>query len=201
MPGDEIPSLSRERTRRDPLVRGFLRGEMEATRRVAAVVRRVVSDRGYYIPFDEREDVVQQVLLDTYRAITRPGFTLEKEFVSFVRSISCRRCVDWMRRQRPTAALTLPVADDRANPHEQLTEKETIELGRRVLLGLSERCQDLIRLRIKKSLSYQDIAGQLNSSEGAVRNRMYKCLQHARQVLAELVEPPDRGDAREESER
>jgi RNA polymerase sigma factor (sigma-70 family) len=174
---------------------------MEATRRMAAVVRRVVSDRGYYIPFDEREDVVQQVLLDAYRAITRPGFTLEKEFVSFVRSISCRRCVDWMRRQRPTAALTFRVADDRANPHEQLTEKETIELGRRVVRELSERCRDLIHLRIKEGLSYQDIAGRLSSSEGAVRNRMYKCLQHARQVLAELVEPPDRGDARKESER
>lgn len=200
MSGDEIPSLSRERARRDPLVQGFLRGDMEATLRVAAVVRRVVSDRGYYIPFGEREDVVQQVLLDTYRAITRPGFTLEREFVNFVRSISCRRCVDWMRRQRPTTELTFRVADERANPHEQLTVKETIELGRRVLLGLSERCRDLIRLRIKEGLSYHDIAERTDSSEGAVRNRMYKCLQRARQVLAEIAEPPDGDGVRRESE-
>jgi RNA polymerase sigma factor (sigma-70 family) len=200
MRGDEIPSLSREKMRRDPLVQGFLRGDTEATRRLAAVARRVVGDRGYYIPVGEREDVVQQVLLDTYRAITRPGFTLEKEFVSFVRSISCRRCVDWMRRQRPTAALTFRVADNRANPHEQLNEKETVELGRRVVLELSERCRELIRLRIKEGLSYQEIAGRLNSSEGAVRNRMYKCLQRAREVLAELLGPRAGDGARRESE-
>ena len=199
MPGDEIASFSREQSRRDPLVQGFLRGDADATVRVAAVARRVVSDRGYYIRSGEREDVVQQVLLDTYRALMRPSFVLQREFVSFVRSIACRRCVDWMRRERPTVALTHRVADDRANPHERLTVQETIELGRRVLRDLSERCRELIRMRIRDGLSYRAIAERLKSSEGAVRNRMYKCLQRARGILAAMTGPPE-GIAPRESE-
>jgi RNA polymerase sigma-70 factor (ECF subfamily) len=199
MAGDEIASFSHEESRRDPLVQGFLHGDAEATVRVAAVARRVVGDRGYYIRSGEREDVVQQVLLDTYRAVTRPGFVLQREFASLVRSIACRRCVDWMRRERPTVGLTPGIADDRANPHERLKVQETIELGRRALRDLSERCRELIRMRIRDGLSYRSIAERLRSSEGAVRNRMYKCLQRAKRILAAMTEPPD-GIAPRESE-
>jgi len=175
---------------RHRLCRRYVEGDANVTAHVVALARRVVSDRGYYIPYGEREDIVQQIALDTYRALTQPAFVLEREFDAFVRSISARRCVDWMRRLHPTQALTPHLVDGAPNPHEQLSRQEMLELGRGIMRRLQERCRDLIRLRVQDGLSYREIATRWNSTEGALRNQMYKCLQHARRILAQQESSP-----------
>ena len=167
-------------------LRGFLDGDPEAVSRIAAIARRVVGDRAYLIPDADRQDLVQECLVQLYRTCERPGFRLEEGMEALVRAIAYRRCVDWMRRRRPTVSLNPETPDRSTGPERDLAEKETIERGRRVLERLGTRCREIIRMRAIEELSYRQVAERLGKSEGATRNIMYRCLQEARRILESL---------------
>jgi RNA polymerase sigma factor (sigma-70 family) len=186
------PAGARAPTEQDLFCRRFVEGDSGATAHVVAVARRVVNDRGYYIPARDRQDIVQEILLHTYRAVARPGFVLTQDFDAFVRSISYRRCVDWMRGQRSVEPLDPQMADASRRPDQQMLSKEMIQLGRQIVLRLSESCRELIRMRGREGLSYRQIAQRQERTEGSVRNQMSRCLARARQVLEEIE--PRQGD-------
>ena len=175
-PGDSHPGDS------SPL-RGFLDGDSESVSRIAAIARRVVGDRAYFIPEADRQDLVQECLVQLYRTCGRPGFRLEESMEALVRAVAYRRCVDWMRRRRPTVEFNPDTADRSRGPERELADKETIERGRRVLERLGKKCHEIIRMRAIDGMSYRQVAERLGRSEGAARNIMYRCLQEARRIL------------------
>ena len=170
----------------NPFFRRLLVGDPAAASRVAKLARLVVGDRGYFIPAKDRPDIVQEVILDVWRAVIRPGFRFGQEFDSFVRTVAYRRCVDWLRRSRPTEELESNPLPGAGRPDEELFDREQIERGRQVLRQLGASCLEVIRLRSIDELSYRQIAERQGRSEGAVRNQMYKCLKQARRILEEL---------------
>lgn len=170
----------------------FLDGEPDAVSRVATVARFVVGDRAYVIPKADRQDLVQECLVHVYGTCRRPEFRLEESLEAFVRTVAYRRCVDWMRRQRPAVPVSSSIADPSKGPEVRVAEKETIELGRQVLQALGRSCREIIRLRTAEALSYREVADRLGRSEGAARNMMYRCLQEARAIL-EALEGSSRG--------
>jgi RNA polymerase sigma factor (sigma-70 family) len=165
----------------------FVGGESDAVTQVTAIARRVVAEHAYSIPYDERQDIVQETVLHVYRAVTRTGFELRQELEAIVRSITYRRCIDWKRTRRITVPLE-PTVHDRASKRSDdvLLDKETLARGRQVLDRLGDSCRQLIRLRACQELTYRAIAQRLDRSEGALRNQMYKCLRRARALLDEL---------------
>jgi len=170
-----------------PLQR-FLDGEPEAISRIAAIARRVVDARAYRIPEADRQDLVQESLVHLCRACGRPGFRVEDSLEGLVRAIAYRRCVDWMRRVRPTVEFNPDTADRSRGPESELADKETVERGRRIIERLGEKCREIIRMRAIDGLSYRQVAERLGRSEGAARNMMYRCLQEARRILQSLGE-------------
>ncbi len=167
----------------DPLVRPFLQGDRRAVSCVESMVVQVVRFRGYYVPAGECRDLVQQVLLDLCEALRRPRYSITHDFAALVRSVAHRRCVDWLRRQRPQGPIDprMPAPDGR--PDEAVAQEERRRLAAEILDQLPEPCRKLIALRLAGALSYKEIAGIVGRSEGALRFQMYQCLKHARSVL------------------
>ena len=153
---------------------------------VEGMVRRVVRYEGYAIPWDEREDVAQEVLLQLWLAVARPDFDHEQSFEAFLRAIACRRCIDWRRRRRAMVELKPDLIDRGRGPEEMTSEVERLRIGRRVLARLSPACRELIRLHAAEEKTYGEIGSMLRRSEGALRVQMHACLKAARAIRAEF---------------
>jgi RNA polymerase sigma factor (sigma-70 family) len=167
----------------DQLFRQFSAGEITAVVRVRALVVRVVGFRGYYIPGEERADVVQEAMLQIWRAVSATGFSLNTSFEALVRSITYRGCVDWMRRHRPTQAIDPTMSSPAVSPDEEYFQKERTQLGGRVIASLRQPCRELFRLFVAEGMSYRQISALQGRSVGALRTQMYDCLKESRTLL------------------
>ena len=152
----------------EQLVRLFLQGDPGAVKHLEALVRRVVRFRGYYVPPQESEDLVQQVLLDLCRALGRPGFNLVQGLPAFARSVAHRRCVDWLRHHHAHDPIDPRLPDAGGLPDEKVAEAERRRLALEILSRLPGPCRDLIRMRLESRLSYGEIARTVGRSEGAL---------------------------------
>jgi len=171
------------------LMEPFRRGEADAIAFVARLARFMVGERGYFIPRAEREDVVQEILIHVYRAVSSPAFRLQHGFEAFVRTVAHRRCVDWMRRRQPSESLNPDSASLLApGPETAVISRESNERALQVLRSLGNSCLELIRLRYRDDLSYHEIAGRLGRTEHGVRSQMYKCIQRAKALFAASAE-------------
>jgi RNA polymerase sigma factor (sigma-70 family) len=146
----------------------------------------VVGLRGYAIPRDHRADIVQEVMIELWERLDATGFAASRTFDAFVRSLAYWRCIDWMRRRRTEVPLDRSSPAGSVSPQERLLEEERRNLGRRVLGRLAPSCRELIRLHAGQGLTYRQIAGRLNRSEGALRVQMTECLKKAREILGDI---------------
>jgi RNA polymerase sigma factor (sigma-70 family) len=180
-----LPSDDHDRAER------FRQGEPDEISAVSKLIRLMVGEKGYYIPLGEREDVVQEVLIHVHRAVSAPGFVLERRFEGLVRMVAHRRCVDWMRRHGSIETVHADTPSPDADPEASLLSREKVERGTRVLRALGAACRELIRLRVGEGLRYREIASRLDRTEQSVRSHMYKCLKRARQLLQQASQTGD----------
>lgn len=128
-----------------------------------------------YLNEDDAEDTVQDVLLRLWQMVDTLRMPINALATVLVRNF----CVDRLRRQRPSQALTASC--------EQPEETETDERIERVLemIGtLPTLQQTILRLRHIEGMGMKEIAELTGSSEVAVR----KTLSRARQTLKQQYE-------------
>jgi RNA polymerase sigma factor (sigma-70 family) len=145
----------------------------------------LVAFRGYYIPAEQQTDVVQQTMLDLWQRVRSPGFAC-RSFDGLVRTITFRRCVDWMRQARPAVELAATMAVEASRPDWDYVDQERRSLARRVLGELCEPCRELMR-QLAEGRTYREIAEQQQRSEGALRVQLCECLKEARRILSRLA--------------
>lgn len=180
----------------EELLRRFLMREPAALARVAQEIDAVVRQRGFFVPASHRQDVTQEAHLSLWDACARPGFSVRDGFLPFVRTIAYRRCVDWLRNQRPTTPLDPELPNGKPHPDQHHLAREEAHLGCLVLQGLREPCRQILRMQIVEGKSYAEIAAILGRSEGALRTQVYECLKEARAALARLQARPRGGGQR-----
>ena len=168
-------------------MRGFLEGDRKSIARVEAIVAGVLRFRGYYVPREDRRDLAQEVMLQTYQALSEET---PRNFPALVRTIAHRRSVDWMRRHRPTEELSESTTQYADAPDGALIRSEWRRLGRRVLALLPAGCRELILLRLGEELPYAEIAERLGRSVGALRVQMHGCLRKAEGILSGVHRGP-----------
>jgi len=195
-PGDRDPSPfpppespDDRPSKRDPggadgtaLSRRFARGEPEAVAAIGALVGKVVKTRGYYIPFDERPDVIQETILDLVHAVKEHRLSEEDEFFAFVRTVAYRRCIDWARQATRRARVD-PEVRRLIQPDDPLVAQERRDLAVEVFSELKRPCRELLALRIGRGLTYAQAAPLLGRTEGALRTQAHYCLKQARAIL------------------
>jgi RNA polymerase sigma-70 factor (ECF subfamily) len=175
--GDAAPAVA--------LAQRFAAGEPEATQLVWKRVSRILAYRAYSIPAEDRRDLVQEIVTQVWLAATRPGFDAARGFWGFVEVVSTRRCIDWMRARRSAEPVDPDHPETSPSPLDRLLSRERADRAQAALGRLPRACRELIYLHAGLGKSYGEIAFLLGKSEGALRVQMFRCLQHARQVLGE----------------
>lgn len=133
------------------------------------------------------EDLVQEVFMRILRY--RKSFKSELDFAPWMFRIARNACVDHLRnsRQYPdtghdidSTAAEQPTADD------ELASHEDARLVRRALLQLPMEKREVLVLSRFEFKSYEEIAGVLGCSVGAVKVRAHRAMKQLRQLYMEL---------------
>jgi len=144
---------------------------------------RMLNERG------EAEDAAQEAFTRAYVNLER--YDIARPFKTWLLSITSNHCIDRIRRRRlvwlsleeplpPHPALT----SDIPGPEEALLSSERNLLVQDLLDELSPDYRLAVVLRYWYDLSYAEIAQMLDTTESAIKSRLFR----ARQTLAERLE-------------
>ncbi|HEX3052607.1 MAG TPA: sigma-70 family RNA polymerase sigma factor [Aggregatilineaceae bacterium] len=144
---------------------------------------RMLNDRG------EAEDAAQEAFLRAYANLDR--YDPERPFKTWVLSIASNHCIDRIRRRRLTwLSLEEPLpphpalTSDLPGPEEAALTNERNQVVQELLGQLPADYRMAVVLRYWYDLSYAEIADMLNTTESAIKSRLFR----ARQALADQLE-------------
>ena len=148
----------------------------------AALYRRYV-DRIYRYVYSkvglktDAEDLTSRIFTEALEGLD--GYREQGEFSAWLFTIAHRRIVDHYRRKRPTQPLdqAIDVESDDPNPPAQLAHNEQLEHLARLVEGLDEEKQELLRLRFAGELTYREIGEIVRRSEDAVKMAIHRLLR------------------------
>lgn len=143
---------------------------------------RILSDRA------EAEDAAQEAFLRAYLNLTR--YDMARSFKTWLLTIASNHCIDRLRRRRmklmsiddPMPELTL--TSDEPEPEKASITREQSEAIQGLLNQLPEDYRAAIVLRYWYDYSYNEIADMLETTESAIKSRLFR----ARQMLAEMID-------------
>jgi RNA polymerase sigma-70 factor, ECF subfamily len=149
-------------------------------------------------------DLVQQSMLEAYRAFDSFQGETGAEWLAWLRRILQRNAVDQARyfgdaekrkvgkevspagARRTGGAADIPeLAADSLTPSEQLIEHERELMVAEALTQLSPEHREVILLRNLQGLSFQEVARQMNRSRPAVQMLWMRALRKLQTVLEE----------------
>jgi RNA polymerase sigma-70 factor (ECF subfamily) len=143
---------------------------------------RMLGERG------EAEDAAQETFLRAYSHLDR--YDPERPFRTWLLSIASNHCIDRLRKRRLTwLSIEEPLPphpalnSDEAEPEDAVISSERSAAIQKMLSALSPEYRAVVVLRYWYDLSYIEIAEVLNTTESAVKSRLFR----ARQTLAERM--------------
>lgn len=145
----------------------------------------------------EAEDATQEAFLRTYTYLHR--YDTQRSFKTWVMSIASNHCIDRLRKRRmqyvslddePTAA-ALALSGGDPLPEQRALQNERSEVIQELLLKLDAGYRAAVILRYWYDYSYAEIAQTMNTTESAIKSRLFR----ARRTLAELI-----GEANDEDQ-
>jgi RNA polymerase sigma-70 factor (ECF subfamily) len=173
------------------LVASVLAGNQEAFGELVELYQRPVYNLTYRMLGEsgEAEDAAQEAFLRAYQHLDRYDST--RPFKTWLLSIASNYCIDRLRKRR----LTWLSIEEPLPPHPSLTssegEPEDAALsGERhaaiqaLLTELAPEYRAAVVLRYWYDMSYTEIAEMLDTTESAIKSRLFR----ARQSLAEKME-------------
>lgn len=136
----------------------------------------------------EAEDATQEVFIRAYHHLNR--YDPQRSFKTWLLSIASNHCIDRIRRRRmalvsldeplPSGSV-LEIASTDPLPEDLLLRQERSEMIQRMLNDLAPEYRAAVVLRYWFDYSYSEIALALNTTESAIKSRLFR----ARQMLAE----------------
>jgi RNA polymerase sigma-70 factor (ECF subfamily) len=144
---------------------------------------RMLNNRG------EAEDAAQEAFLRAYSNLDR--YDQNRSFKTWLLSIASNHCIDRIRRRRLTwLSLEEPLpphpalTSDMPGPEEATLSNEKSMLVQELLDELSPDYRLAVVLRYWYDYSYAEIAEMLDTTESAIKSRLFR----ARQALAKELE-------------
>lgn len=134
----------------------------------------------------EAEDAAQEAFMRAYTNMHR--YDPSRSFKTWLLSITSNHCIDRLRRRRLTwLSLDDPLpnsfnlSSDEPQPEEVMIHGERSEMIQTLLEGLNSDYRAAVILRYWYDYSYAEIADILDTSESAIKSRLFR----ARQALSE----------------
>jgi RNA polymerase sigma factor (sigma-70 family) len=133
------------------------------------------------------EDLAQDLTAEVFeRAVSRQGTLRRREaFGAWLFRIARNTVAGHYRRRRPTTSLDLMVEQPAPDPSpmERVMHQDELLRLRAALVTLSEREQEIIRLKFAGGLGNQEIAQVLRLQPGHVAVLLYRALRKLRAHL------------------
>jgi RNA polymerase sigma-70 factor (ECF subfamily) len=178
----------------DPIIQQWVQGAIEGDQDAFAEIvytfqdavfnlcYRMLSDRG------EAEDAAQEAFLRAYSHLTR--YDPERSFKTWLLTIASNHCIDRIRKRHgimlsidePVSA-TLSLASDEPQPEQVVVSNERSRRIQQLLDTLAPEYRAAVVLRYWYDYSYAEIADVLETTESAIKSRLFR----ARQMLADKL--------------
>lgn len=139
----------------------------------------------------EAEDATQEAFLRAYNHLK--SYDSDRSFKTWLLSIASNHCIDRIRKRRmhfvsldeplPSGS-PLEIASHEPLPEEMTLRRERSAMIQRMLDELAPDYRAAVVLRYWYDYSYSEIATALNTTESAIKSRLFR----ARQMLAEQYE-------------
>jgi len=173
------------------LVAGVLDGDQEAFGELVELYQRPVYNLAYRMLGEagEAEDAAQEAFLRAYQHMDRYDQT--RPLKTWLLSITSNYCIDRLRKRRLTwLSLEEPLpphpslTSGEAEPEDAALSGERHEAIQSMLTDLAPEYRAAVVLRYWYDMSYTEIAEMLDTTESAIKSRLFR----ARQSLAEKME-------------
>jgi RNA polymerase sigma-70 factor, ECF subfamily len=139
----------------------------------------------------EAEDAAQESFLRAYIHLDR--YDLERPFRTWLLSIASNHCIDRLRKRRliwlsldETLPPRVSLREDTVEPEDAVIIQERSDALQSMLAELPPDYRAAVVLRYWYDLPYTEIAEMLNTTESAIKSRLFR----ARQTLAEKLTVP-----------
>jgi RNA polymerase sigma-70 factor, ECF subfamily len=183
------------------LIREAQGGDAAAFEQLVRAYDRAVLRLALHITGSEQDaqDIYQEVFLRAFQSL--PRFRFECSFYTWLYRITSNLCLDYLRRrhrlQKHFSVMVSPDGQEREaldlvpdsapahDPERQLISGELRLRIKRALGTLSPRERLVFDLKHSHGLRLRTIADVLKTSEGAVRNTLFRATQKLRGCLAE----------------
>jgi RNA polymerase sigma factor (sigma-70 family) len=146
--------------------------------------------------YHEAHDVQQQVLLQLYLSL--PTLATERPLKPWLLRVAHNRCVDYLRRRRPTLFSELESMDEEDEgmplfalldghplPEEVVEHHDLEQHIQQAIQALPPRFRSVVLLRYATQLSYTEIGHMLCMAEGTARTYFQRAKPLLRATLAE----------------
>lgn len=173
------------------LIQLSLDGDMDAFGDLVRLYEKPIYNLAYRMlnNAQEAEDAAQEAFIRAYSNLHR--YDITRSFKTWVFSIASNHCIDRIRKRR----LTMLSIDEPLPPHPSLTsdqpmpeqsviEGERSEIIELLLDELSPDYRAAVVLRYWYDMSYAEIADSLDTTESAIKSRLFR----ARQMLADKLQ-------------
>ena len=136
----------------------------------------------------EAEDAAQEAFLRAYMNLQR--YDPARSFKTWLLSIASNHCIDRLRRRRLTwlslddpLPPNLILASDEPEPEDATIQNQRSAAIQELLNGLNAEYRAAVILRYWYDYSYTEIADILDTTESAIKSRLFR----ARQALADKM--------------
>lgn len=171
-------------------VQAAIKGDQDAFAELVYTFQDAVYNLCYRILSDsvEAEDAAQEAFLRAYLNLTR--YDPARSFKTWILTIASNHCIDRIRRRRgiqlsieddPLPNLTL--SDDAPEPEDMTLMNERSREMQKLLATLPADYRAAVVLRYWYDYSYVEIADILDTTESAIKSRLFR----ARQMLADSI--------------
>ncbi len=140
----------------------------------------------------EAEDATQEAFIRAYNNLHR--YDMTRKFKTWLLSIASNHCIDRLRKRRLKylsldeplpSSMELALTSDQISPEAQTVRNEQSEYIQAILDDLAPDDRAGIILKYWYDYSYAEIAEVLDTSESAIKSRLFR----ARRALAEMLAP------------
>jgi len=138
----------------------------------------------------EAEDATQEAFIRAYNNLHR--YDTKRSFKTWLLSIASNHCIDRLRKRRMhflsldeplPSSMQLALSSDQVSPEARAVRNERSEYIQELLDELAPDDRAGIILKYWYDYSYAEIASVLDTTESAVKSRLFR----ARRALAELL--------------
>ena len=179
----------------EQLLQQVLKGDVDAFGELVLLYQKPIFNLCYRMlgEAQEAEDAAQEAFIRGFTNLDK--YDPKRSFKTWIFSIASNHCIDRLRKRRLTwLSIDEPLpphpaleTGDKQDPEKTLLDQERSEMIQLLLSDLNPDYRAAVILRYWYDMSYTEIAEALDTTESAIKSRLFR----ARQSLADTLDTLD----------